>query len=39
MATAIRGNCIGRVGKTAGDIWQLLNDDGPIPLTRVTKEV
>ncbi len=39
MATAIRGNCIGKSGETAGDIWRLLNDAGPMPLTRVTKEV
>jgi hypothetical protein len=39
MATAILSDCIGQIGETAGDVWHLLDNYGPMALTKITKEI
>ena len=38
MATAMHPCCVEQIGETAGMIWHLLNDNGPLPVTRLVKE-
>jgi hypothetical protein len=38
MATSV-SNCVGQIGETAGLVWQLLDESGPLPLTKVVKKV
>ncbi|NIL98347.1 MAG: hypothetical protein GTO62_14760 [Planctomycetales bacterium] len=37
MATATSTACIEQIGETAGEIWHLLYESGPLPLTKVVK--
>jgi hypothetical protein len=39
MATAMHLSCVEQIGETAGMIWHLLDDSGPLPVTRLVKEV
>jgi hypothetical protein len=27
------------IGQTAGDVWHLLNEQGPMPITKLIKEI
>ena len=38
MAMATLSECVEQIGKTAGDLWHLLDEHGPIPLTRLIKQ-
>ena len=39
MATATTTDTMEQIGETAGVIWHFLNENGPMPLTRLVKEV
>jgi len=39
MATAPSPTGIEQIGETAGQIWRVLNEEGPLSLTKLTKEV
>jgi len=39
MATATANGTIERIGATAGEIWRCLNDNGPMSLAKLTKQV
>jgi len=39
MATAVHPCCVEQIGETAGMIWHLLSERGPLPVTRLVKEV
>jgi hypothetical protein len=38
MATAQHAG-VEQIGETAGTVWHLLNDKGPLSLTKLTKDV
>ena len=38
MATAMHLSCVEQIGETAGMIWRLLKDNGPLPVTKLVKE-
>jgi hypothetical protein len=37
MSTAVESS-IARIGETAGVLWHLLDEKGPLPLTKLLKE-
>lgn len=39
MATAVDGSAIEQIGKTAGEVWQLLDESGSLSMTQVIKQV
>ena len=39
MATAHDNSTIDQIGETAGLVWQLLSDQGPVSITRIVKDV
>ena len=39
MATAPSVSSIEQIGETAGQVWHVLNESGPLTLTKLTKEV
>ncbi|MGW8256444.1 MAG: winged helix-turn-helix domain-containing protein [Thermoguttaceae bacterium] len=39
MATAYPTFCIGQIGETAGIVWKVLSDKGPMTLTKLVKAV
>jgi len=39
MATAPSATSIEQIGETAGNVWRVLSETGPLSLTKLTKEV
>jgi len=39
MPTVVEGGAILQIGEVAGEVWQLLNDSGPLSMTQVIKQV
>ncbi len=39
MATATSMTCVEQIGETAGEVWRLLESDGPLALTKLVKEI
>jgi DNA-binding GntR family transcriptional regulator len=39
MATATEIDCFGQIGETAGDIWRLLDGNGPMSTAKLVKEL
>jgi hypothetical protein len=39
MATVTVESCIEQIGETAGIVWQVLDDEGSVPLTKLVKKV
>lgn len=39
MATATLTSCIVQIGETAGVIWHILDDSGPLSLAQLSKRV
>lgn len=39
METATTTCCLGQIGETAGDIWRLLDGNGPMSTARLVKEL
>lgn len=39
MATVVEMRAIQQIGETAGEVWQLLKDSGPLSMTQVIKQV
>lgn len=39
MATAPSPTSIEQIGETAGHVWRVLSESGPLSLTKLTKEV
>ncbi|MBI1904092.1 MAG: winged helix-turn-helix domain-containing protein [Planctomycetia bacterium] len=37
MSTVVESS-VARIGETAGAIWRLLDENGPLPLTKLLKE-
>jgi hypothetical protein len=35
MATATSASCIDQIGETAGQVWQKLDEDGPISISKL----
>ena len=38
MAMAASTDCVEQIGETAGAIWHLLYDSGPLAMTKIVKE-
>jgi len=39
MATATEIDCLGQIGEMAGDIWRLLDGNGPMSTAKLVKEL
>ncbi len=39
MATASSTSCVMQIGETAGEIWTLLSENGPMNLAKLVKAV
>ena len=39
MATAVPVSCVAQIGETAGIVWQILSQNGPLSVTRLVEEV
>jgi predicted transcriptional regulator len=39
MATAVPVSRIAQIGDTAGTVWQILSQNGPLSMTRLVEEV
>lgn len=39
MGKATRTNCIDQIGETAGLVWRCLEENGPMSLAKLTKDV
>ena len=39
MATAELLTPVGQIGETAGDVWQLLDQDGPTKISQLVKQI
>jgi len=39
MATATGSSCIEQIGETAGGVWKLLADRGPLSLAKLAREM
>jgi len=39
MATAIESCGVEQIGETAGAVWRLLSDKGPLSVAKVVKEI
>jgi hypothetical protein len=39
MATAHTSSALDQIGEVAGHVWHLLNQQGPLSLTRIVKDV
>ncbi len=39
MATAVPVSYVARIGETAGNVWQILSQNGPLSVTRLVEEV
>ena len=39
MATAVPVSCVAQIGETAGNVWQILSQNGPLSVTRLVEEV
>lgn len=37
MATAAPSSCVAQIGDTAGVVWNVLMDNGPLSVTRLVK--
>jgi hypothetical protein len=39
MATVMRESCLAEIGATAGAVWHILNDKGPLTIAKLVKEI
>jgi hypothetical protein len=39
MATVMRESCIGEIGATAGAVWHTINEQGPLTIAKLVKEI
>ncbi len=39
MAIASASGCIESIGNTAGEIWHVLHDRGPLPISKLIQEI
>ena len=39
MATATANTCVAQIGETAGAVWQILSEDGPLSMAKLVKKV
>ena len=39
MATVLAPSGVEQIGETAGAVWQLLSQTGPIPMTKIAKQI
>lgn len=39
MATAIRESCLSEIGETAGKVWHVLDQKGPLTIAKLVKEI
>jgi hypothetical protein len=39
MATATEISCVEQIGETAGQIWTVLDQEGPQPIAKLVKQV
>lgn len=39
MAVAANSSCVEQVGETAGAVWRVLSERGPLSLAKLVKEV
>jgi hypothetical protein len=39
MATATRESCVGQIGETAGKVWSVLYEKGPLTIAKLVKEI
>ena len=39
MATIMKESCISEIGETAGKVWQLLSNRGPLSVAKLVKDV
>jgi hypothetical protein len=39
MATAMRESCLSEIGETAGAVWHTLNEQGPLTIAKLVKEI
>lgn len=39
MATVTEESCLERIGQTAGEIWRLLDERGPLSMARIVAEM
>jgi hypothetical protein len=39
MGTTTSDSCVVRIGSTAGNVWQILSDQGPMTMTQLVKAV
>jgi hypothetical protein len=37
MATASSASCVAQIGKTAGAVWKILADNGPMTMAKLVK--
>lgn len=39
MATVARESCLAEIGETAGRVWHVLDEKGPLTLAKLVKEI
>ncbi len=39
MASATDVSCVNQIGETAGAIWRALDEQGPLTITRLVKDI
>ena len=39
MATATDTSCIDQIGETAGAVWRLLSEDGPLSVSKLSRQL
>ena len=39
MAMTTSDPCVDQIGETAGEVWHLLDAEGPLALTKIVKEI
>ena len=39
MATVVRESCLAEIGETAGRVWHVLDEHGPLTLAKLVKEI
>ena len=39
MATVMDSNCLEQIGQTAGDVWHVLHENGPLSVAKLVKSV
>jgi hypothetical protein len=39
MATALPVSCVSQIGETAGTIWRVLSENGPLSMAKLVKAV